>query len=439
MTTSAADEQRFYCLSEALGEDEDGHPVYALDAGDADGFARILSGTESNFDVQEMLGSLAELGTRVLLLAKVRNDQHRELLEGSGWLEVVLGPSDEDGPRVDSYGSLTDADPVVASLRSLNEAPRSAVANLEKLACVLFEMECDQKQIRRALRDAVGGIPITHVGVYDVGQGNCNGICSSQGLPHMYFDLGGGVLQNKKTWPSGTSMCFTANPVIMLSHWDWDHWGASQHLGGDPSLNGLSQKWIVPAQRVGYQHLKMIADLHARGNLLVWPTGLDSVRAGQLVFFRGNSDPFKDRNGSGIAAKVLANAHSPLNGRGVLLTGDAGYQSLPATSLQGLSGLVVPHHGGACKGTVPEPIDHTARAVISSGQHNSFKHPLAKTEGALGTANWLNLDRTDGRHSASGRRGVLIHVHSTVEEIEIAPPCGNPKCITSIACRSSRY
>jgi hypothetical protein len=38
--------------------------------------------------------------------------------------------------------------------------------------------------------------------VYDVGHGNCNALLDSAGFPGLYFDFGGGVLANRKSFPS---------------------------------------------------------------------------------------------------------------------------------------------------------------------------------------------------------------------------------------------
>src|SRR5579871_3626379 len=64
--------------------------------------------------------------------------------------------------------------------------------------------------------------------VYDVGQGNCNAILGGNHFTHhpiLYFDMGGGVLNNAHTYPNALgSLCGFMHPPVVLSHWDWDHW-----------------------------------------------------------------------------------------------------------------------------------------------------------------------------------------------------------------------
>ena len=43
--------------------------------------------------------------------------------------------------------------------------------------------------------------------VYDVGQGNANALLESSGMPVLYYDLGGGVLGNRHTFPSPSATC----------------------------------------------------------------------------------------------------------------------------------------------------------------------------------------------------------------------------------------
>lgn len=62
------------------------------------------------------------------------------------------------------------------------------------------------------------------VAVYDVGQGNWQAILHGKtGQPFAYVDAGGGVLYNSKTFPKDFKRP-PAVPLVILSHWDWDHW-----------------------------------------------------------------------------------------------------------------------------------------------------------------------------------------------------------------------
>jgi hypothetical protein len=59
---------------------------------------------------------------------------------------------------------------------------------------------------------------------YDVGQGTALGLLCGSEDARLFFDLGGGAYGNKKTRPNPLRFCWRANPPIVLSHWDTDHW-----------------------------------------------------------------------------------------------------------------------------------------------------------------------------------------------------------------------
>ena len=71
--------------------------------------------------------------------------------------------------------------------------------------------------------------------------------------------------------------------------------------------------------------------------------------------------PETNRNASGLVLQVQANKGS------ILLTGDAGYDFIPAIAKNNLIGLTVPHHGGVGAGIPPAPKVKEAVATISYG------------------------------------------------------------------------
>ena len=77
--------------------------------------------------------------------------------------------------------------------------------------------------------------PVDAVAVYDVGQGAATALLS-RGVPTLYFDFGGSALGNWRSFPEPLNQfCMTANPPVVLSHWDWDHWSSAlrDHRGPD--------------------------------------------------------------------------------------------------------------------------------------------------------------------------------------------------------------
>jgi beta-lactamase superfamily II metal-dependent hydrolase len=79
--------------------------------------------------------------------------------------------------------------------------------------------------------------------------------------------------------------------------------------------------------------------------------------------------PETNRNASGLVLQVQANKGS------ILLTGDAGYDFIPAIAKNNLIGLTVPHHGGVGAGIPPAPKVKEAVATISYGIPNRYGHP----------------------------------------------------------------
>ena len=130
-------------------------------------------------------------------------------------------------------------------------------------------MDIFSESTRREIKSILNkiGDDVNSVVVYNVGQGNCNGICDSQGIPCMYFDFGGGVFQNTKTYPGNyenpnkINFCYTSEPPILLSHWDWDHM-ASIKISEHSKIK--ESKWIVPKQEIGITHLKVALELYNR-------------------------------------------------------------------------------------------------------------------------------------------------------------------------------
>ena len=109
------------------------------------------------------------------------------------------------------------------------------------------------------------------VAVYDVGHGNCHAALDEH-APVLYFDFGGGVLANRRTFPAGlTQFCFSYEPPIVLSHWDWDHWSSANR-----DTRAYARTWILPRQGVkglGAVHRTFLARLLQHGTVLVWPVG----------------------------------------------------------------------------------------------------------------------------------------------------------------------
>lgn len=77
----------------------------------------------------------------------------------------------------------------------------------------------------------------SQVVAFDVGQGQCLGFLDDTGKVRAYFDVGLGLHET-----STPQYCTCADPIVILSSWDKDHW-----LGVSLEHELLKRPWIVPS------------------------------------------------------------------------------------------------------------------------------------------------------------------------------------------------
>jgi hypothetical protein len=254
------------------------------------------------------------------------------------------------------------------------------------------------------VRSLLGAVPKPQViAVFNVGQGSAAALCDIQGVPLLYFDLGLAFNGNAHTvaGPRPT-FCFTKSPVIVLSHWDTDHW-LSAALATLPATTNL----LAPLQSpIGLSHLRFAALMHQQGRLVLWPQSLPRAGfpGGEIALGGG-----KKRNDSGlILSASIARAGSGTSH--VLLPGDCAYSKIP-TFGAAYSGLVASHHGGAV-GKPPSCVTPVHTVVYSYGNANTYGHPSAKSVGAHVSAGWYRrLDTVQG------------HVGLAPTPIQMERPC----------------
>lgn len=310
---------------------------------------------------------------------------------------VDLGtPSDAEAEQ----GNDAESDVYVLP-RSVPVA-RTKVAKLDRLAML---EGVNVAPVDGSLQSIVGVWPTAasalRVAVYDVGQANCNAVIRANGRPLIYFDMG---------WPWSS----TAAPVqvpnllrgnrapVVLSHWDFDHWAfalQSRGRGGKGVVvkpEALERNWIarkpeLKAHRLGPTHIAFAIALLKVGKLLLWPDATKTLDATglRLIACKPKGAALSDRNNTGLAMRVQ---HVGDTGLGdVLLTGDADYASISnadSTALDGLTGLVVPHHGGATITSPPVPALLHSPAVISAHERNTYGHPKAAVIFGCISAGW---------------------------------------------------
>lgn len=244
----------------------------------------------------------------------------------------------------------------------------------------------------------------------------------SHGVPALYFDLGGSAIGNWRSFPESLrQFCMTAQPPVVLSHWDWDHWSSALR-----DLRALEHPWILPIQDgagdLGAVHARFLAMLKASGTDICWwhygTLATASPRTGVTLFQA--QGPRKSRNESGLALSIMQ------NGREVLLPGDASLEYV-CPSASSFDYLMVPHHGGRSSlRTIPSPNDRQrSHLVYSYGIGNSYLHPLPRTVRTL-RRSWKKNAHTALRDS-SGLGHVGIDLVAGNQQSKL-PPCGNCMC-----------
>ncbi|OIS90684.1 hypothetical protein [Brucella cytisi] len=373
--------------------------LFAFDAIDTEwlGFREELLSLESRSDTKAVLQRIAssvmrEIGGsdpfddlpiyRIEITLKRQNLLAKKFLDaGDVWFEIELDPQGE--LEVDVFGGLF-MEPVPARLAHL---PRPAAPSA-MLTC-LFGMDdwpdASEEDLVSALKV---GCRMEHLVMFDVGQGSATALICGCGQPVIYFDVGCGVYRNAKTRPNQISFCTHEPPLVILSHWDADHWAAATL---DRRLLGMT--WIAPRQSISQTH-KVFGNeiLKAGGRILIVPPTLSPLlwneidQGLELRRCTGN-----DRNGSGLALVV----EDHFSQRGWLLTGDAAYNLVPGLLPGDLAAVVVPHHGADMgPASIPPSVGSGyTRLLYSFGPDNahgrtSVRHPTAAAVRAHEAAGW---------------------------------------------------
>ncbi len=306
------------------------------------------------------------------------------------WFHLELGEPDR-GPMAEQFHNLFQ-DPTERGVIKARPVTPSENAMLKRLAGWHDIEATDPTAIEEVLTE-IG--PVDAVAVYDVGQGAATALLSD-GLPNLYFDLGGSAIANWRSFPEPLlRFCTSADPPVVLSHWDWDHWSSAQR---DDRL--LHQRWILPIQNqagdLGAVHARFLAMLKTKSQRIYWwgyaTPPITSQPAGVTVFrARGTQ---KSRNESGLALSVARNR------RTVLLPADA---SLPNvwSGASSVDYLIVPHHGGrTALSTIPTPNNRSRdHLVYSYGVGNVYQHPLPRTVRAF-RKSWTRNAHTALRDSS---------------------------------------
>lgn len=243
-----------------------------------------------------------------------------------------------------------------------------------------------------------------YLAAYDVGQGNANALLNpaitSNNRPTLYFDVGCGVYANRGTTPSPLSFCFNWKPLIVMSHWDSDHWMGVCLPGHPNQVAGLGLNWVAPKQNITTHHKTFALDIIAKGGSIriynppALTVGTASLGPGeQIRFTRGTR---AGRNHSGIVVSIEKQIAGVWNSW--VLTGDCDYRYFVHLAIPNAVAVVVPHHGARPVTLNPAPLAVPAngvpgyvRAVYSFGPGNTqagVQHPTPNAVALHLASNW---------------------------------------------------
>lgn len=234
---------------------------------------------------------------------------------------------------------------------------------------------------------------ILGVRIFDVGQGDSVAIVADVGGDEktvLQLDYGGRERNpfDKNTTVDGR-MPVADGQLLMLTHWDEDHWCSA--LKGS-----LAQKagWLVPRQLTSPRAARFSAalkDIHCIPENLVGQTLRFDTQNGDYILwekigsFPGAFAKDEDCNKTGVALAIVR--QGPKGEEAILLPGDAPFDKVglfPQLAQQGvaLRGIVAFHHGAGTHWTQATeqllrnwPKSKTLEVVFSCSRPNSYGHP----------------------------------------------------------------
>jgi len=232
------------------------------------------------------------------------------------------------------------------------------------------------------------------VRIFDVGQGDAIAVLGNayrERRPVLQLDYGG---RERNPFALHTDvddrMPVASGDVLMLSHWDEDHW-----CSASKGSSARDASWLVPRQLTSPRAVLFSAsldDIHCIPEQFVGQTlryatqGDDYVLWQKIGYFPGAFAKAEDCNRSGVALAVV---HRGVEGEeeAILLPGDAPFDAVSMFSwLAGrgvkLRGIVAFHHGAGThwsdatrdllrNWTTPGRLD----VVFSCSQPSSYHHP----------------------------------------------------------------
>lgn len=291
---------------------------------------------------------------------------------------------------------------------------------------------------------AIRGVRSIHVG-----QGDCVALTGEDQagrlLPILFFDIGGGCGRCASTFPHYPdlekimdSIELVAQPTIILSHWDKDHYFCATRLAATETLN-----WLVPRQKVGPYAVRFSLKLT---NALCFPVDSPSQRyrlTDNVDLYLERVDGIRpgsrsqDKNLCGLACTIVLRDERGNDEERIVLPGDAPYQYIeslnghgPGTRPMGtISCLFAFHHGSrthlnseTARAALRQ--NHTAhRLVFTYGldcdNSNNFNHPAKDAMRFYRSKGWQKRKNTASTKPDTTSTVTEGHNHDTGGDLEL--------------------
>ncbi|WP_159618113.1 hypothetical protein [Arthrobacter zhaoguopingii] len=351
---------------------------------------------------------LSEVPT-AMVVAQVENAAHwQELMAKDTWLQLKVPANAFDAEE-----------PVAYQVVDFEIVPATIARKLSAVLDMVNWPRVPAPELRAVLDETPS---VEGVVVHDVGQGSANALFDTSGKAVIYFDVGRGGKGTSAR--AGLDLCDCNSPLVLLSHWDRDHWAAAK----DGKQGLLKSRWVVPSQRIAGTHAKFAAlILQQGGSIFVVKRSSKPGRnlpSGQRIDLKYGKGA--DRNNGGLSLTLTCNFSCPPHT--LFFPGDARYEMCDAPPPE-VAFLVASHHGADPKGTskLPRPASRlSSRLVYSFGPNNRYKHPFVKALSDHASMGW---DHTGWNHSSwnlsadagnvratytdsdAKRQSIVFHVH----------------------------
>ncbi|NIK00355.1 hypothetical protein [Xanthomonas cannabis] len=371
----------------------------------------------------------------------------RPLISSTAWYEITL--QEHGGVPVRVIGAPEDDREVsIAKIRRVN---RNQARRLDALVEMPDGEETNEDVLSQLFQESHDAAEVPDVVVVDVGQGALAAVCArGGGKPLLFVDLGWPTNFNRIGQPSCRPDVTGLTTPVLLTHWDWDHWGLALNAikwAGTPkrcvinwNVSALDRPWVVPGVgknwggvKLSPMHWRFALALARRGNLYRWPLPNFVMSNRHLKVTPVSGGKPGNRNNHGLVAVVADQVNGRNRRRAILLPGDADYSHLPFsnaswTPVYSFSGLSASHHGGkVVVGKIPAAAS-PAWLAISVGMGNRYKHPTKQAQHGYIEKGWTWQAPTSHRSKEIAQECAHGNILLTTASIRTQWPAGGPFC-----------